>query len=191
MFESRGTHDHILLYQFRESPNLEDEVPVFISPRDRVAQLYLLSLSLSLTLRPTVRWPVSLGIKHPTVAYDQIFITVRQLHVYCCGSLSLTRGRVCRLQLLLALASAVILGSESRGTRDHIVLSQIRDFPFRRLLCIAGLRWRYSTTPPHGIDITQKSKVRSQNLIAIDGNSISKSWCRAPSGAHEQIFIIH
>jgi hypothetical protein len=41
---------------------------------------------------------------------------------------------VCRLQLLLVLASAVILGSESRGsesrgTRDHILLSQIRDSP--------------------------------------------------------------
>jgi hypothetical protein len=36
---------------------------------------------------------------------------------------------VCRLQLLLALASAVILGSESRGTRDHILLFQIRDSP--------------------------------------------------------------
>jgi hypothetical protein len=42
-----------------------------------------------------------------------------------------TRGRVCRLQLLLVLASAVILWSESRGTRDHILLSQIRDFLFR------------------------------------------------------------
>jgi hypothetical protein len=64
---------------------------------------------------------------------------------------SLTRGRVCRLQLLLALASAVILGYESRGTRDHILLSQIRDFPFHRLLRLAGSQWRYSTPPPHGI----------------------------------------
>jgi hypothetical protein len=39
-------------------------------------------------------------------------------------------GRVCHIQFLLALASAVILGSESLGTRDHILLSQIRDFPF-------------------------------------------------------------
>jgi hypothetical protein len=39
------------------------------------------------------------------------------------GSLSLTRGRACRLHLLLALASAVIFGSESRGYRDHILLS--------------------------------------------------------------------
>jgi hypothetical protein len=78
------------------------------------------------------------------------FITVRQLLVCWDGELSLTRGRVCRLQLLLVLASAVILGSESLGTRDHILLSHIRDFAFRRLLLLAGLRWRYSTPPPHG-----------------------------------------
>jgi hypothetical protein len=42
---------------------------------------------------------------------------------------SLTRGWVCRLQLLLILASAYILRSESRGTHDHILLSQIRDSP--------------------------------------------------------------
>jgi hypothetical protein len=39
------------------------------------------------------------------------------------------RGRVCRLQLLLAVASAVVLGSKSRGTHDHILLSQIRGPP--------------------------------------------------------------
>jgi hypothetical protein len=48
------------------------------------------------------------------------------------------------------LASAVILGSESHGTHDHILLSQIQDFPFRRLLRLAGLRWRYSNPPPLG-----------------------------------------
>jgi hypothetical protein len=89
---------------------------------------------------------------------------------------SLTIGWVCSLQFLLVPVSAVILGSESRGTHDHILLSQIRDspnlegqapvfispqeqggpvtppgtwFPFRRLLRLAGLRWRYLTSPPH------------------------------------------
>jgi hypothetical protein len=62
---------------------------------------------------------------------------------------SQTIGRVCRLQLLLALASVVILGSKSLGTRDHILLSQIRDFLLRPLLRLAGLRWRYLTPPPH------------------------------------------
>jgi hypothetical protein len=42
---------------------------------------------------------------------------------------SLMRGWVCRLQLLLVLVRAVILRSESRGTHDHILLSQIRDSP--------------------------------------------------------------
>jgi hypothetical protein len=38
--EPRGTHDHILLSQIRDSPNLEDQVPVIISPRNRVTQWY-------------------------------------------------------------------------------------------------------------------------------------------------------
>jgi hypothetical protein len=70
--------------------------------------------------------PVCLGIKHTSGAYNQIFTTVRQLRLCCCGAFSLMRGQVCRLQLLLVLASAVILGSESHGNRDHILLSQIR-----------------------------------------------------------------
>jgi hypothetical protein len=42
---------------------------------------------------------------------------------------SLTRGWVCRLQVMVALARAVMHGSESSGTQGHILLSQIRDSP--------------------------------------------------------------
>jgi hypothetical protein len=38
--ESRGTYDHFLLSQIRDRPNLEFQVPVLISPRNGVAQLY-------------------------------------------------------------------------------------------------------------------------------------------------------
>jgi hypothetical protein len=93
---------------------------------------------------------------------------------------SLTGGWVCRLKLLV-LASAVILRSEFRGTHGHILLSQIRDslnlegqvlvyiyipqwqddpvvppgtgFPFRRLLWLAGIWWRYSNPPLHRLSI--------------------------------------
>jgi hypothetical protein len=42
---------------------------------------------------------------------------------------SLTRRCSCCLQRLMAIDSADILRSESRGTDDHILLSQIRDSP--------------------------------------------------------------
>jgi hypothetical protein len=89
-------------------------------------------------------------LHYDQLSVGQIFITVRQFRICWCGALSLTRGRACSLQLHMALARAVIFRSESRGTRDHILLPQSRDFHFRRLLRLAGWRWRYSTPPPHG-----------------------------------------
>jgi hypothetical protein len=92
------------------------------------------------------------------------------------GALS-AEGASLSSTILLALASVVILGSESFRTHDHILLSQIRAspnlggpgpriyilqeqgapvitpgtvFPFRRLLRLAGLRCRYSNLPLRG-----------------------------------------
>jgi hypothetical protein len=79
----------------------------------------LSDVKVKVMLRPAVSRPVCLDVKHPSGAHDQIFITVRQLRVCWCGTISLTREWVCCSQLLLTLASAVILGSESRGTRDQ------------------------------------------------------------------------
>jgi hypothetical protein len=52
--DSGGTHHHILLSQTRYSPNLEGQVPVFISLRNKVAQLYPQVLG-SFSLSPTAR----------------------------------------------------------------------------------------------------------------------------------------
>jgi hypothetical protein len=52
--ESRGTHDHILLFQIRDLPNLESQVHVFIFPRNRVAWLQRQALG-SFWSPPTTR----------------------------------------------------------------------------------------------------------------------------------------
>jgi hypothetical protein len=79
--------------------------------------------------RPTVSRPVHHGVRRPSLAHEQIFITFRHLQVCWRGLPSLMRGRVCSLQLLLILAIAVILGSVSHRTHDYILLSQIWDSP--------------------------------------------------------------
>jgi hypothetical protein len=73
------------------------------------------------------RQSVSLGDK-PLETHEQYFF----FQLNTCGhspyiTSSLTRGWVCRLQLLLDRAGAVILRSESRGNHDHI-----RDLPTGR-----------------------------------------------------------
>jgi hypothetical protein len=114
---------------------------------------------------------------------DQFFflleIFLRQLRICYSMAPSLTRGRVCNRLLLLGLASAVLLGPESRGTEDHISLSQFFNLPqpegpgpriyipqeqggpvippgtglpFRLLLRLAWLRWKYCNPPPHGLN---------------------------------------
>jgi hypothetical protein len=147
-------------------------------------------------LRPTVSRRVCLGVKHPSGAKDQIIITVRQFRVCLCGAPTLRRGGVCRLQLLLALASAVILSSESRRAHDRILLSQSRGsanlesqipifistrsrvaqlypqstgFPFRRPLRLAGPRGIYSNPPTRG--------VRSEYVILWQINTCIRSIC--------------
>jgi hypothetical protein len=72
------------------------------------------------------------SILHTHTLVSSHVITAVDFQVNTCGhspyvTSSLTRGWVCRLQLLLALASAIILRPEFGGTHNHILLSQIRD----------------------------------------------------------------
>jgi hypothetical protein len=42
----------------------------------------------------------------------------------------------------------------------------------------------------HSLTVTSsQSQSQSQSHIVTDGQLVSKSWCRAPSGIHDQIFI--
>jgi hypothetical protein len=83
-------------------------------------------------LRPTATRPVSPGIRPPSGTHYQFFFLSLELFSDTCvlwyGKPSLTRGRICNLivQVLLGLASAVTLRSNSRGTSEHILLSYLR-----------------------------------------------------------------
>jgi hypothetical protein len=114
-------------------------------------------------------------------SFPSVEIMFRQFGVCYYGAVSMTKGRVCNLQLLLDLASTVFLRSESCGTHGHILLPQFWESlnmegkvavfispkeqggpvippPPRTLgslfivfLRLAGLRWSYSNSPPRGI----------------------------------------
>jgi hypothetical protein len=89
-------------------------------------------VQVKVTLRLTVSRPVSLGVRRPSGTRDQFFflleIFFRHMRFSNFVAPSLTRGRVCNLlvQLLLGLARAVTLGTKSRRTNDHILLSHLR-----------------------------------------------------------------
>jgi hypothetical protein len=134
--ESRWTHDHMLLSQIRDSPNIEGQIPAFIPqeqdgpvmppstgfpfcPLLRLAgwgdHLTEVKVKVKVKSRSMVNRPACLGVKHPSGAEDQIFITVRQLRVCCCGAPSVKRGRVCRLQLLLPSPAQSFSGPSTEG----------------------------------------------------------------------------
>jgi hypothetical protein len=130
--------------------------------------------------------------KAPIWAYDQIFITLRHLQFcWCGGGLSLTRGQVCRLQLLLVLASVVILVSESHGTCNHILLSQFRDFLFRHLLRLAGLRWGYSTLSLQTCFLSERPLIYHLGILGnVCWMFVYTDTCFVPSWS-PRIYVFH
>jgi hypothetical protein len=88
---------------------------------------------------------------------------------------SLTRGWICHLQFLLGLASAVILRSEPRGTRDHILLSHIRDSPNLEgqvpYLYLPGTGWP-GYTPRHLVPFSSPPTIRRATVEVFDPASI-------------------
>jgi hypothetical protein len=124
---------------FWASPNLEGQVPVHISPRNRVAQLYPRALGYSKSKsksklyydRRSVGQSVLVSGTHlgPATNFSSSLIIFRQLRVCWCGATSLTRSRVCSFQFLPSTASTAFLKSESHGTHEHILLSLFLRLP--------------------------------------------------------------
>jgi hypothetical protein len=91
-------------------------------------------VKVKVTLRLTVSQSVSLGVEPHLGLMTKYLLRFDSYVLLFCGAHSLTRGRVWLLYMLLALASAVFLGSKSLGTRDHILLSVIVVFSLYSLL---------------------------------------------------------
>jgi hypothetical protein len=154
-----------------DSPNQQGQVPVFISPRNRVAQLY------------EARWgyfttdgqSVCLGIEHPCETCDQILLPIGMLLSEICGLVSV--GHPLWREDGSTIYSVITQWFESRRTRNHTLLSYLRlpqpggpgsrtyilqvqggpvippgtEFLLLLLLRLTGLRWQYSNPPSHGI----------------------------------------
>jgi hypothetical protein len=79
-------------------------------------------VQVEVTLWPTVNRPAHLGVRHPSGAHDQIFITVGHLCSLWCGAPFLTSGWVYNLLVQFA----VTLRSKSRRIHGHILFSRLR-----------------------------------------------------------------
>jgi hypothetical protein len=74
-----------------------------VSDATELRVLLVAKVKVKVMLRPTISRPVCLGFKNPSGAYDQIFVTVRQLRVCWCGAFSLSLAEE-RTGLLFAIA---------------------------------------------------------------------------------------
>jgi hypothetical protein len=79
---------------------------------------------------------------------------------------SLMKAWVCRLQLLLVLANAVILTSKSRGTHDHILLSHIRNSTSLEGQVPVFVSPRY--TPWHWVHLSSPPTTRRATVEAFN-----------------------
>jgi hypothetical protein len=124
----------------------------------------------------------------PSGAHDQIFITIGHLRSSCCGASSLMRGWVCNL----LVQSAVTLRSKSHRTHDHIFLSHLR--LLGPLFVTSYDSQGYGggiLTCPH-MSLTSDCLVQlgtAQSNVTTDGQSVNMSWCQAPSGSHDHLFV--
>jgi hypothetical protein len=84
---------------------------------------------------------------------------------------------------MMALSFKIAVGSRKRiyswvrvpwDLRKYFTVSHSRLSLCRQLL-LAGLRWRYSTPPPHGSE-----SLKSKLYVPTDGKSATLSCCQAP-----------
>jgi hypothetical protein len=119
---------HILLSQLWESPNLESQIPVYISPSERIPQFYQSQSYLTTDGQSaSLSWYQAsiCQLRRISFLFLGNYLDICGFSILCAHS----DERVCLLRLLLGLTSAVCLGPESRDTYDHTLLSPFWDSP--------------------------------------------------------------
>jgi hypothetical protein len=119
--------------------------------------LVILMRRVQLMFWPTVSRPMRLGVGHPFGTHDQILVFP---FFYRKIALLFVLGRPLWREDGSVIYSAVCQWSESRRTDNHTSLSHLR---LLGSLSVAsydsqGLRWKFSYTPPHGVNINEREK---------------------------------
>jgi hypothetical protein len=86
-----------------------------------------LKVKVKVTLRLAVSQSVNLGVEPHVRLMTRYLLLFYSYGLVFCGALSLTRGRVSLLYILLALTSAVFLGSESLDSLPLLFTSRYID----------------------------------------------------------------
>jgi hypothetical protein len=145
--------------------------------------------------------PISPPWRQPLETHDQFIFQLNTYDYSPYVTTSLTRGWVCRLQLLLGprqrshsqvrvpldsryFTLSVSRLAQPRGPDLRIYIPQEQGgpdtspgtgFPFRRLLRLAGLLRRYSTPPPHGRVVLEKLLPPS-----MESEGLLRCWYESP-----------
>jgi hypothetical protein len=130
---------------------------IFVHIDECVGLIGVTGSQVKVTLQLTVSQSVSLGVE------PQIVIIFWQLRFWYCGAPSLTRGRVCLFYMLLALARVVFLGSESLGTRDHVLLQWLfyKRFSNKTTTGIPANKYEYAILDPRHVRVYVIASVES------------------------------